>query len=101
MAVFYILLVSVSEFIVFFYAYLIAASAVIALITAYIKFGVMKTLSLKQTLLIAASLLVLYAYLYVLLQLQDMALIFGSVSLFIGIAVVMYATRNISWYEEA
>ena len=100
MAVFYILLVSISEFIAFFYAYLIAAAAVIALITAYIKFGVMKGLTSRQTAVVALSFSVLYAYLYVLLQLQDMALIFGSVSLFIGLAIVMYATRNISWYEE-
>ena len=86
--------------IAFFYAYLIAAAAVIALITAYIKFGVMKDLTSRQTAVVALSFSVLYAYLYVLLQLQDMALIFGSVSLFIGLAIVMYATRNISWYEE-
>ena len=100
MAIFYILLVSISEFIPFGFAYLIAAVSVIALITAYIKFAVIKNLNIKQTAVAASSLSALYVYLYVLLQLQDMALIFGSVSLFVGLAIVMYATRNINWYEE-
>ncbi|MCL2145438.1 MAG: cell envelope integrity protein CreD [Endomicrobia bacterium] len=101
MAIFYILLVSISEFMPFCWAYLIAAVSVIALITAYIKFGIMKNINIKQTVITAGSLSALYIYLYVLLQLQDMALIFGSVSLFIGLAAVMYATRNINWYEGA
>lgn len=100
MAIFYILLISISEFIAFSYAYLIAAAAVIILITAYTKFALIKDLSVKQTVIVAAFLTALYAYLYILLQLQDMALIFGAISLFIGLAIVMYATRNIKWYDE-
>jgi inner membrane protein len=100
MAIFYILLVSISEFVSFCWAYLIAAAAVVSMITAYLKFSVLKNIALKHTLVIAAALSALYGYLYILLQLQDMALIFGSIGLFIGLAIVMYATRNIAWYEE-
>jgi inner membrane protein len=81
-------------------SYLIAASAVIAMITLYAKFGVSKTLSVKHTIFIATAFSALYGYLYVLLQLQDMALIFGAIGLFFGVAAVMYATRNINWYDE-
>jgi inner membrane protein len=101
MTVYYILLLSISEFISFGLAYLIAAAAVILMITLYAKFGVSKSLSAKQTVYIAAAFSVLYGYLYVLLQLQDMALIFGSIGLFLGLAAVMYATRNINWYDES
>lgn len=100
MAIFYILLVSISEFIPFCWAYLIAAIAVVSMITAYLKFAVLKNMAAKQTVVVAFALVALYGYLYILLQLQDMALIFGSIGLFIGLAVVMYATRNINWYEE-
>ncbi|MDR2192351.1 MAG: cell envelope integrity protein CreD [Endomicrobium sp.] len=101
MTVYYILLLSISEFVSFGLAYFIAAAAIILMITLYAKFGVSKTLSVKQTAVIAAAFSALYGYLYVLLQLQDMALIFGSIGLFFGLAAVMYATRNISWYDEA
>jgi inner membrane protein len=100
MAVYYILLLSISEFISFALAYLIAASATIIMITLYTKFAIIKNLTLKQTAVIGAALAALYGYLYILLQLQDMALIFGSIGLFAGLAIVMYATRNITWYEE-
>lgn len=43
----------------------------------------------------------LYVYLYVLLHLQDYALIFGAVGLFLILAVVMYITRNIDWYAAS
>lgn len=100
MAIFYILLISISEFIAFGRAYLIAAAAIILLITLYAKFAISKTLSAPRTIIIAAAFAALYGYLYILLQLQDMALIFGSIGLFAGLAIAMYSTRNINWYEE-
>ncbi|MDR1195851.1 MAG: cell envelope integrity protein CreD, partial [Endomicrobium sp.] len=100
MAIFYILLVSISEFIPFGFAYLIASAAITSMITLYAKFGISKNLAVKQVVIIAASFAALYGYMYILLQLQDMALIFGSIGLFIGLSIVMYATRNITWYEE-
>ncbi|AKL98368.1 cell envelope integrity protein CreD [Endomicrobium proavitum] len=99
MSVFYILLLSISEFIPFGFAYLIAAAAIISMITLYAKFAIAKTSTLKQTAAIAGAFAVLYGYLYILLQLQDMALIFGAIGLFAALAVMMYATRNINWYK--
>ena len=52
----------------------------------------------KRAGIIAVLLAVLYAYLYILLQLDELSLIFGSVFLFGILAVVMYLTRNIDWY---
>jgi inner membrane protein len=40
----------------------------------------------------------LYGYLYVLLQLEDYALLLGTVGLFAILAAVMYLTRNLDWY---
>jgi len=51
----------------------------------------------------AASILglltMLYCYLYILLQLEDYALLLGSVGLFTFLAIFMYMTRKINWYE--
>jgi inner membrane protein len=40
----------------------------------------------------------IYAYLYVVLQLEDYALLMGSGGLLIALALVMYLTRRIDWY---
>ncbi|MDR2638363.1 MAG: cell envelope integrity protein CreD [Helicobacteraceae bacterium] len=100
MVIFYSLLVSFSEFIDFAVSYLIAAAATITLIIAYIKFGVFKNIRAKQLGFVTLSFAFLYGYLYVLLQLQDMALLYGSIGLFAALAIVMFVTRNIGWYEE-
>ncbi|MDR3049819.1 MAG: cell envelope integrity protein CreD [Elusimicrobiota bacterium] len=100
MAIFYILLVSISEFLPFTLAYSIAAIATIALITIYAKLAIAKDIKLKQMGIVALSLSFLYGYLFIILQLQDMALLYGSIGLFIALAVIMYMTRNIAWYEE-
>jgi len=40
----------------------------------------------------------LYGFLYVTVQAQDYALLFGSFGLFISMALVMYLTRKIDWF---
>ncbi|MDR0291994.1 MAG: cell envelope integrity protein CreD [Elusimicrobium sp.] len=100
MAVFYLLLISLSEFISFGLAYFIAAAAVVIMISCYIRYGIIKQPGAKYLLAPAAAFTVLYVYLYVLLQLQDFSFLFGALGLFAGLGAVMYATRNINWYEE-
>ena len=41
----------------------------------------------------------LYSYLFLILQLEDYALVLGSIGLFIIVAAVMYLTRKIDWYD--
>lgn len=99
LAVFYLLLTALSEFISFGVSYLFSASAVITMLTLYIRYGIVRART-KKIFYAAAGFAALYAYLYVLLQLEDMALIFGTAGLFAGLAFVMYTTRSINWYEE-
>jgi inner membrane protein len=47
---------------------------------------------------IAASVALLYAYLYLLLMNEDYALVIGSVGLFAILGAIMYATRRVDWY---
>ena len=96
LALFYLLLLSLSERIGFLAAYAISTLATIGLITSYSA----KVLRAhKKALIVAALLLLLYSYLYIIVQLEDLALLFGSILLFILLALTMYLTRNIDWYH--
>ncbi|MGB2579774.1 inner membrane protein [Elusimicrobium simillimum] len=99
MALFYLLLISFSEFIGFGWAYIIASAAVVLMISLYIRYGVIKQGGWKYSVLPGVIIAALYAYLYILLQLQDFSALFGAIGLFVGLGVVMYTTRNINWYE--
>ena len=94
--IFYTLLLSISEYVVFGLAYLIASVAIISLITIY-SYTVLSDSS--KTGVVLGVLSLLYGYLYILLQLQDVALLMGSIGLFLVLACVMYLTRNIDWFE--
>lgn len=96
LCLFYTLLISLSEHINFNLAYLIASLSVIT-ITAFYAFAVLK--SSRQTSILIAVLCLSYSFVYVTLQLQDYALLIGSIGLTAILALTMYITRNINWYE--
>ncbi|RYD72254.1 MAG: cell envelope integrity protein CreD, partial [Sphingobacteriales bacterium] len=95
LVIFYTLLLSISEYIAFDYAYLVAALATILLITLYAK-GHFK--SWKTAGIFFSLLSLLYAFIFVLIRLEDTALLVGSIGLFIVLALVMFASRKINWY---
>ncbi len=96
LVLFYTLLLAISEQIGFGWAYLISASAIILLITAY-SYSIFK--QAKPTAIMGGLLVVLYVFLYTLLQLEDLALLIGSVGLFVALAVIMYVSRKVNWYH--
>ena len=89
---FYALLLSLSEPIGFMWAYVISSMATITLITVY-SAGIFK--NKKQTTILAAILAVLYVFLYIILQLKEMALLAGSVGLFVILGVIMYLSNRV------
>lgn len=94
--IFYTLLLSISEHLNFDWAYLIASVAVAGLVTAYAQ----TTMRLANaSAMVGGILTILFAYLYVLLQLTDYALLMGSIGLFVLLALVMFVTRRIDWYR--
>ena len=97
LVIFYTLLLSISEFILFDYAYLIAASATIILITFYVKSHFTKWTTAA---LFSGVISALYTFIFVLIRLEDTALLIGSIGLFIVLALVMYASRKINWYSN-
>jgi inner membrane protein len=96
LALFYLLLLSLSEQIGFFPAYALATTMVALLVTGY-SASVLK--SRRRALPIFGMLAALYGYLYFILQLEDYALLFGSLLVFAFLAVVMYMTRNVDWFS--
>ncbi len=94
--VFYSLLLSLSEYISFGLAYLISATAIISLIVFYAR-GILS--GARSTLSVTGVLIVLYGYLYTILQLSDYALLLGSLLLFVAVALAMAFTRSIDWFS--
>ncbi|PIE75102.1 MAG: cell envelope integrity protein CreD [Deltaproteobacteria bacterium] len=93
---FYVLQLSISEHLNFNYAYLISSSAITLLVSGYSK-GILK--NKYFTLTVFSLLTVLYMYLYIVLQLEDYALIMGSIGLLMILSIVMFITRKIDWYS--
>lgn len=96
LCLFYTLLVSISEHSNFNLAYLISSIAIISMIGLYAK-AILP--SAKQVVVLVIILCFTYAFAYVTLQVQDYALLIGSIGLTAILAFTMYITRNINWYE--
>ncbi|KVW90415.1 cell envelope integrity protein CreD [Burkholderia cepacia] len=96
LALFFLLLLSLSEHIAFAYAYLAASGACIGLLGFYLSFVLH---SVKRGAVFSALLAVLYAALYGLLLSEDNALMLGSLLLFAILAGIMTLTRRVDWYS--
>jgi len=96
-SIFFLLLVSLSEHMVFAGAYAIAASACVLLLGYYASHMLH---SWKRGLPFAGGIAVLYGLLYVLLQLEQTAMVVGAIALFIVLAAVMALTRKVDWYAR-
>ncbi len=95
MCLFYLILLAASEQVGFALAYSVGTSATIALVAGYAS-RVLR--SRRRGSIMGALIAGLYGYLYVLLQLEDYALLLGTVGLFAVLATVMFVTRDLDWY---
>lgn len=89
---FYSLLLSLSEQIGFGWAYLVASVATILMTTVYFYSLIKHKLT---TFILAGIMLILYAFLYIILQVEDFALLFGSIFLFVILGVIMFVSNKI------
>ena len=96
LSLFYVLLISISEHANFNTAYIVSALSVVIMISLY-SLSVFK--SGKHSMLLVATLTGIYGFLFVTLQLTDYALLMGSIGLTVILAITMYFTRNINWYN--
>jgi len=98
LCLFYLGLLSLSEFVAFGTAYFAAATASTLLIGLYCR-SILR--SGTRSILITAALSGIYGFLYFVLQMQDYALLAGTAALFTVLAVVMYATRKVDWSNQS
>lgn len=96
LTLFYILLISISEHVNFAMAYLISSIAIIGIIGLYAKSILQNN---KQTVVLVIILSFTYTFVYITLQLQDYALLIGSIGLTAILAFTMFITRKINWYD--
>ncbi len=95
LVLFFLGYLALSEFLAAGLAYGVAAVVSTLLVTAY-SASALKTG--RRSLVVGGTLAGTYAYLYFVLQLQDYALLAGTVALFVLLGVAMWATRKIDWY---
>jgi inner membrane protein len=95
LAVFFLLLVSLTEHIAFATAYLAASAACTMLLTFYASFVLRGA---RAGAVFGLGVALLYGALYLLLQLEQSALVLGSLLLFAVLGAVMVATRRVDWY---
>ncbi|WP_060826338.1 cell envelope integrity protein CreD [Sulfurospirillum cavolei] len=93
---FYVLLLAISEHFNFDIAYLVSAFLITVLVSGYSK-SITKSTSFTK--IVCSILITLYGYFYIVLQLEDYALIMGSIGLFGILTTIMYITRKIDWYS--
>ena len=96
LVLFYTLLISFTEHSSFALAYLISSVMTIGLISLY-SVAILKNKRFPA--FIGISLAALYGFIYVIIQLENYALLVGSLGLFAILAVVMYASRKIDWNQ--
>ncbi len=95
LCLFYLAVLALSEVASFGVAYLAGAAAATGLIVGYSAHALG---SRGRALLIGGELTAIYGCLYVILQLQDYALLFGTAGLFLALGIVMFVTRKFDWY---
>lgn len=95
MTIFYLMLLALAEVIGFAAGFVAAAAVSTAMIALYLGRTMRSPLRGAQ---VAGILTGIYGFLYVVLQLEDYALLTGTVGVTAALAAVMYATRNLDWY---
>lgn len=93
LCVFYLLLLSLSEQLGFLWAYVLSATAVVGQTTAYTLGATRRP---RFALGFGAGLGGLYAFLYVLMQMESYSLLSGAVALFLVLSALMWMTRNLN-----
>ncbi len=96
LTVFYLLLLSLSEYLRFNLAFMISASSIIILIAGYCSVVLQqRTRGIYTGILFA----VLYGFIFVLVKAEETSLLMGAIGIWLILALVMYLTRKIDWYK--
>src|SRR5581483_6812070 len=93
--IFYLLLLSIAERIGFDAAFLIAGASTVILLSTNATWVFSSRIQGLRALVIFS---LLYSLIYLLLRLEDNALLVGAIAGFLALATTMYLTRGIEWY---
>ena len=96
LTIFFLLLLSITEHLGFDLAYLISGLATIGLIVSYTSYFLASS---RSSLILLLLLSALFGYIFVILQMQDFALLAGSLALFVVLSLVMLLSRKVDWYK--
>lgn len=96
LCLFYLLLLSMSEYLAFGWAYLIASGMTVTALGGYF-IGFLRS---KTAVGCTVAVAVLYAFIYVLLNLETGSLLVGSLALFAILSLIMYFTRKNNLVEN-
>jgi len=96
LAIFYLLVISLSEHIEFKIAYAIGSAVCTFLICSYLRVALGST---RVALSLSAAFVSLYTMMYAILQSEDYAFLMGTLLVFALLAGIMFATRNINWQQ--
>jgi inner membrane protein len=95
--IFYLLLLSLAEKIGFDFAFLLAGGGTVGLLSTNAKWIFDSRVQGVRALVVFSF---LYLLIYLLLRLEDDALLIGAISSFFAVAAAMYFTRGIDWYSS-
>jgi inner membrane protein len=95
--IFYLLLLSLAERVGFDFGFLLAGAATVSLLSANAGWVFSSRMQAFRAL---AVFTLLYALIYLLLRLEDNALLVGAIASFLAVAGAMYFTRGIDWYSS-
>ncbi len=94
---FSLLLTALAEHMSFELAYGLSSFAIISQIAFY-AFGLIHKKS--ERMMFVGLLVSLYLYLFIVLRLEEVALLVGALGMFALITVAMFVTKKINWFEE-
>jgi inner membrane protein len=95
--IFYLLLLSIAERIGFDRGFLVASAATVTLLATNAAWIFSSRMQGIRAFAIFAC---LYTLIYLLLRLEDNALLVGAIASFLAVAAAMYFTRGIDWYSS-
>ncbi len=97
LSLFYLLLLSLSEYMRFNLSFFLSAFSTILLVAGYCSVILGQRIRGIYTGVLFS---VLYGFIFVLVKAEESSLLMGSIGLWIVLALVMYLTRKINWYEN-
>jgi inner membrane protein len=95
--IFYLLLLSLAERIGFDFGFMLAGTATVILLSANAAWIFSSRREGARALIVFTP---LYVLIYLLLRLEDNALLVGAIASFLAVGAAMYFTRGIDWYSS-